>query len=78
MDPDPPGAGDPNPENGGSGSVGALPATQVPHWRCTLLPRAWAPSPVRTAAGPRRPLSPRRLSIFDNASSLLASVLTLA
>jgi len=24
MDPDPPGAGDPNPENGGSGSVGAL------------------------------------------------------
>jgi len=24
MDPDPPGAGDPNPKNGGSGSVGAL------------------------------------------------------
>jgi len=27
MDPDPPGAGDPNPENGGSGSVGALDVT---------------------------------------------------
>ena len=27
MDPDPPGAGDPNPKNGGSGSVGALAVT---------------------------------------------------
>ena len=51
------------------------PATQAPHWRCTLLPRAHRPLCVRPP-GPRRPLSPRcRLSIFDNASSLLASVL---